>query len=168
MYQQIKGGNGVIRLHDGAVIPATDGNRDWQAYQDWVAAGNAPLPADVSTNDALRDRALEQFPAWEKAERAAGIEHAGRRWLTTTAALQDIRDVLLAGAVPGEQWVTADRQIVPMTFAGLQSLWQAITARGAQIYQRRLEMEQQIADMSREQLEAFVPGWPASSQEAVA
>ncbi len=77
MYQQIKGGNGVIRLHDGAVIPATDGNRDWQAYQDWVAAGNAPLPADVSTNDALRDRALEQLPAWEKAERAAGIEHAG-------------------------------------------------------------------------------------------
>ncbi len=41
-------------------------------------------------------------------------------------------------------------------------------ARGAQIYQRRLEMEQQIADMSREQLEAFVPGWPVSLQEAVA
>ena len=36
-------------------------------------------------------------------------------------------------------------------------------ARGAQIYQRRLEMEQQIAGMSREQLEAFVPGWPEGS-----
>lgn len=85
-----------------------------------VAPGPEPL-------DALRDRALELLPAWEKAERAAGIEHAGKRWLTTSAALQDIRDVLLAGAVPGEQWVTADRQIVPMTFTELQSLWQAIT-----------------------------------------
>ena len=124
-----------------------------------------PPPASLDT---LRDRALSQLPAWEKAERAAGIEHAGQRWLTTPSALQDFRDVLLAGAVPNEQWATADRQIVPMTLPELQSLWQAITARGAQIYQRRLEMEQQIADMSREQLEAFVPGWPVSLQEAVA
>ncbi|WP_444543436.1 hypothetical protein [Laribacter hongkongensis] len=44
---------------------------------------------------------------WRKSERAAGIEHASYRWLTTPSALQDIRDVLLAGAVPGDQWVTA-------------------------------------------------------------
>ncbi|WP_444542779.1 DUF4376 domain-containing protein [Laribacter hongkongensis] len=106
---------------------------------------------------------LAMIPHWENSERAAGIGYAGHRWLTTPLALQDIRDVLLAGAVPGEQWVTADRQIVPMTFAGPQSLWQAITARGAQIYQRRLEMEQQIAGMSRGQLEAFAPGWPEGS-----
>lgn len=116
----------------------------------------APEPEPL---DALRDRALSQLPVWEKAERAAGIEHAGQRWLTSSAALQDIRDVLLAGAIPGEQWVTADRQIVPMTLPELQSLWQAITARGAQIYLRRLEMEQQIAGMIREQLEVFQPGW---------
>ncbi|MCG9083934.1 DUF4376 domain-containing protein [Laribacter hongkongensis] len=109
--------------------------------------------------DTLRENALSQLPVWEKSERAAGIEHAGKRWLTTSAALQDIRDVLLAGAVPGEKWVTADRQIVPMTLPDLQSLWQAITARGALIYQRRLEIEQQIAEMTREQLEAFQPGW---------
>ncbi|MCG9025476.1 DUF4376 domain-containing protein [Laribacter hongkongensis] len=121
----------------------------------------APEPEPLDT---LRDRALLLLPEWEKSERAAGIEHAGQRWLTTSAALQDIRDVLLAGTVPGEQWVTADRQIVPMTLPELQSLWQAITARGAAIYQRRLEMEQQIAGMSREQLEAFVPGWPEPAQ----
>ena len=146
-------------------------------YESLLPAGCTPITDTEATEllapepeplDALRDRALSSLPAWEKSERAAGIEHAGQRWLTTSAALQDIRDVLLAGAVPGEQWVTADRQIVPMTLPELQSLWQAITARGAQIYQRRLEMEQQIADMSREQLEAFVPGWPVSLQEAVA
>ena len=121
----------------------------------------APEPEPLDT---LRDRALELLPAWEKSERAAGIEHSGQRWLTTSAALQDIRDVLLASAVPGQQWVTAARQIVSMTLPELQSLWQAITARGAQIYQRRLEMEQQIAGMNREQLEAFVPSWPEPAQ----
>ncbi|MCG9096885.1 DUF4376 domain-containing protein [Laribacter hongkongensis] len=75
--------------------------------------------------DAPRDRALSSLPAWEKSERAAGIEHAGQRWLTTPLALQDIRDVLLAGAVPTKQQVTADRQTVPMTLPKLQSLWQA-------------------------------------------
>ena len=120
----------------------------------------APEPEPLET---LRDQAMSLLPAWEKSERAAGIEHAGQRWLTTPSALQDFRDVLLAGAVPGEQWVTADRKIVPMTFSDLQSLWQAITVRGAQIYQRRLEMEQQIAGMDREQLEAFQPGWPPES-----
>ncbi|WP_373369633.1 DUF4376 domain-containing protein [Laribacter hongkongensis] len=144
----------------------------------WLTASTPPDDVHVWSGDVwvidnereaarligLRDRALESLPAWEKSERAAGIEHAGRRWLTTSAALQDIRDVLLAGAVPGEQWVTADRQIVPMTLPALQSLWQAITARGAAIYQRRLEMEQQIAGMNREQLEAFVPGWPEPVQ----
>ncbi|WP_227459937.1 DUF4376 domain-containing protein [Laribacter hongkongensis] len=88
---------------------------------------------------------LAMIPHWENSERAAGIEYAGHHWLTTPLALQDIRDVLLVGAVPGEKWVTADRRIVPMTFVGLQSLWQAITAHGAQIYQHRLEMEQQVA-----------------------
>ena len=116
-----------------------------------------PPPVSIDT---LRTRALSLLPIGEKSERSAGIEHAGQRWLTTSAALQDIRDVLLAGSVPGEQWVTADRRIVPMTFVGLQSLWQAVTARGAAIYQHRLEMEQQIAGMDREQLEAFRPGWP--------
>ncbi|WP_027824418.1 DUF4376 domain-containing protein [Laribacter hongkongensis] len=60
--------------------------------------------------------------------------------------------------------MTADRQIVPMTFSWLQTLWQVITARGAQIYQRRLEMEQQIAGMNHEEPEAFQPGWPEPAQ----
>ncbi|WP_444547008.1 DUF4376 domain-containing protein [Laribacter hongkongensis] len=106
---------------------------------------------------------LAMIPHWENSERAAGIEYAGHRWLTTLLAQQDIRDVLLVGAVPGEKWVTADRRIVPMTFARLQSLWQAITAHGVQIYQRRLEMEQQVVGMSRKQLEAFVLGRPEGS-----
>ncbi len=36
--------NDVRRVEDNAIIPADPGNRDWQAYQAWLAAGNTPAP----------------------------------------------------------------------------------------------------------------------------
>jgi len=37
--------NGVLRS-DGAGIPEDVNNRDWVAYQKWLAAGNTPIPLD--------------------------------------------------------------------------------------------------------------------------
>ena len=45
-YKLLQNG-GVQRLSDGASIPPSTGNRDWQEYQDWIAEGNTPLPADL-------------------------------------------------------------------------------------------------------------------------
>lgn len=46
MYQLIAGNqNAVIRLSDGAYIPADEKNTDWIEYQAWLAQGNLPLPA---------------------------------------------------------------------------------------------------------------------------
>ena len=38
--------NSVIRLADHACIPFAEGNRDYQEYRGWLAAGNEPEPAD--------------------------------------------------------------------------------------------------------------------------
>jgi hypothetical protein len=46
MYQ-LSGGNGILRLADGAHIPPSPGNRDYQEYLDWVEAGNSPQPAPI-------------------------------------------------------------------------------------------------------------------------
>ena|SRR5258708_39681496 len=40
--------SGVKRLSDEAFIPADNGNRDWIAYQAWLAAGNVPSPAPAA------------------------------------------------------------------------------------------------------------------------
>ena len=36
--------NQIMRLPDYACIPNDPENTDWQAYQEWLAAGNTPLP----------------------------------------------------------------------------------------------------------------------------
>jgi len=50
MYKQYipvnSGDNFIIRLTDGAWIPVSDGNTDYQAYLQWLAEGNEPLPPD--------------------------------------------------------------------------------------------------------------------------
>ena len=38
--------NGVMRVEDGALIPFSLDNRDYQAYLKWLEEGNTPLPAE--------------------------------------------------------------------------------------------------------------------------
>jgi len=35
---------GIIRLPDHANIPEDPENKDWIAFQEWLAEGNTPLP----------------------------------------------------------------------------------------------------------------------------
>lgn len=55
---------GVFRLPDMAHIPAHPDNADWRQYQEWLAEGNTPLPADPPsppTQDELDAEAAKQY-----------------------------------------------------------------------------------------------------------
>jgi hypothetical protein len=45
MTYQLTTGDTILRLADNAFIPPDPANTDYQAYLEWVAAGNTPEPA---------------------------------------------------------------------------------------------------------------------------
>ena len=49
----------VIRLTDGACIPAEPTNTDFIKYQKWLAAGNTPQPTDAKTEEQI----IEEYQA---------------------------------------------------------------------------------------------------------
>ena len=61
---QLTFGSTVIRTSDGAFIPESPGNADWQAYQSWLAAGNTPssAPTITQTPSQLASAALVSVP----------------------------------------------------------------------------------------------------------
>jgi hypothetical protein len=68
MYQLLEGG-GVYHRPTRRSIPDAPGNRHWEEYQNWLAAGNTPEPADPEPepsqmpSDAERIAALESIIA---------------------------------------------------------------------------------------------------------
>jgi len=58
---------GVIRASDRASIPESDDNRDWRAYQEWLAEGNVPDPIPVVAVDpAVAERKASEKSARDK------------------------------------------------------------------------------------------------------
>jgi hypothetical protein len=58
MYQQLQNdtltgqpAQCIKRLSDNAFIPFDPANTDYQAYLEWLAEGNEPLPADEPTQE---------------------------------------------------------------------------------------------------------------------
>ena len=71
MYQ-LTHSDAVVRILDGAVIPADPANSDRQRYDEWLADGHTPQPAEVVPGPSPQEQieALERehmAPGWQRA-----------------------------------------------------------------------------------------------------
>lgn len=65
MYQFARNSASIIRLSDGASIPADHNNQDYRDVVAWIDAGNSILQAPPPTAEEIREQA--------KTERAAAV-----------------------------------------------------------------------------------------------
>ena len=80
----------ILRLSDGANIPADPANTDYAAYLQWLSAGNTPSPADPPPPldiAALRRAAYaaEADPLFFKAQRGEATQ---AEWLAKIAEIK--------------------------------------------------------------------------------
>jgi hypothetical protein len=73
MNYKLQASGGVQRLTDGAFIPPVPGNRDWDAYLNWLATGNTPVPADDMAMPMAIMNKMVAVDAWYNQQIAAGI-----------------------------------------------------------------------------------------------
>ncbi|MCG9052342.1 DUF4376 domain-containing protein [Laribacter hongkongensis] len=140
-------------------------NPETGKYEEYV-----PPEAMPPTVDALRELRRGDINAWRDQQEMSGIvfEHAGRRWDGGLRVRSRLSPVVSLPELPaGFFWTDADNNDVPITQPELIELnaahEAAITAQGFRIHTRQREMKQIIESMDREQLKAFVPGWPEGS-----
>ena len=90
MYKLSMDNNSVIRLSDNACIPFAPGNRDYSEYQEWLAEGNTPEPAETEQEKAIRIQ--RETNATAKAYLAETDWYVVRMQETGTAIPQDVLD----------------------------------------------------------------------------
>lgn len=93
-YQLSSKPNVVIRLSDGAMIPFSPGNADYQAYLVYLAGGNTPLPAAVPppTTSLSFNQFVSRLTPTEQGALATAAQTNAQilLWLALGAAANDV------------------------------------------------------------------------------
>ncbi len=136
---------GVVRLSDSAFIPEAAGNRDWDEYQEWLAAGNTPEPAE--TLNEIKSRRKAEISA--EADSRIDARYPMRQQLNMLARTLELVDKgTRVSRTPAEDAEIESRRSV-WTWIG--SVRAAESSAKAQV-----DAASTLAEVN-----AVVPAWPA-------
>jgi hypothetical protein len=100
MYRRLENSPIVLRVEDGSYIPPDPRNSDYQAYQEWLGAGNQPLPALIpaANVNAESDRRILSTLWWDNREWPHDTQGKENILIAGTQA----QDAINNGAAPGD------------------------------------------------------------------
>lgn len=131
-------------------------------------AALADFGAEIVPEDTLQLKASARtkINAWrdEQETLSATFAFSGRMYDADLASKTRLSQLVELGGVPeGFYWTDAANADVPMDFAALKALGEAMTAaivtRGWIVHRRQREMKAALEAMTIDQLKAFGPAW---------
>ena len=155
MYKLVEGFDGIRRLNQGGtedLIPNSDRYPQWREYQEWLAAGNTPLPAvtldeakerQLSVITAARTQALASLVVpWDGDMWDANEETSNR----IANALSMIREAESQNIpVPGSiAWRTADNRTRVLTLPELTAMGAAVFGAQQMVWSRNASLKDAI------------------------
>ncbi|WP_169307516.1 DUF4376 domain-containing protein [Chitiniphilus eburneus] len=151
-------GDCIIRVQDGASIPADPDNYDYLDYLAWIAEGNTPLPAAGPGRTQLNAR----INTWRTQMESSGFPALGRWWDSDDMARERLTLTLLAGrGSPVGYWKDVlNEQVGPGDAAMITTLYGAMVEYGALIFGRAEQMKTEVAALPDDALADYVIGWP--------
>ena len=174
MYKATEADSTIQRLEDGVFIG--EGGPGWREYQEWVAAGNTPYPAQSATE--AKAAKLEAIKAKRTAIKAGGVK-VGTKWYhsdetsrTQYIGLLRMADAAVAAGGTGTttlqyggqdiQWKTMDGTFIKMTVQRANDVFNAVSGLdfaafgAAETHKAAMEASADPASYD------FAAGWPAT------
>jgi hypothetical protein len=157
----------IIRVSDGAFIPADPANFDYASYLAWLAAGNTPEPADVPTLDEIKAAKWEAIKTERDRRVQLGGYKVGQHWYQsdTFSRTQQIGLVILGSNIPaGLQWKTYEDGFVTMTQTLANQIFAAAAAQDAANFSAAITHKTAMEASQDPVNYDFSQGWPESYQ----
>lgn len=159
-------GNGVLRLADGAFIPADPKNVDWQEYSRWISDGNTPdaermLNEEKFVRAALitmkRNSALDSLTADWDGDTWDADEATSARIANALTMIEQAKAIGIP-TPPTIDWRTADNRDRALTIAELVQMGASVFLAQQAVWAKQAQLKNTIA-AAKDRAEVLAVDW---------